>query len=83
MTTVVASISNRETGTGPSRRIRVEGGIPGVVYGLGQEPVAVSVGYAELRDALKGPRRPELRCSTSTSMAPPRRSSSRTCSATR
>lgn len=55
MTTVVASTTNRETGTGPSRRIRDEGNIPGVVYGLGQDPVVVSVGYAELRDTLKGP----------------------------
>lgn len=55
MTTVVASTSNRETGTGPSRRIRDEGNIPGVVYGLDQDPIVVSVGYAELRDALKGP----------------------------
>ncbi len=55
MTTVVASTTNRETGTGASRRIRDEGNIPGVVYGLGQDPVVVSVGYAELRDVLKGP----------------------------
>lgn len=55
MSTVVASTSNRETGTGPSRRIREEGNIPGVVYGLGQDPVTVTVGYAELRDVLKGP----------------------------
>ncbi len=54
MTTVVASTSNRETGTGPSRRIREEGNIPGVVYGLGQDPVTVSVGYTALRDVLKG-----------------------------
>ncbi len=55
MTTVVTGTIGRETGTGPARRIREEGNLPGVVYGLGVDPVAVTVSYAELREALKGP----------------------------
>lgn len=55
MTTVVAGTIGREKGTGPSRRVRTEGNIPGVLYGLGHDPVAVSVPYADLRDVMKGP----------------------------
>lgn len=54
MTTVVAATTRRDEGTRPSRRIRSQGQVPGVVYGLGQEPVSVSVSYVELREALKG-----------------------------
>ncbi len=52
--TVQAS-SARGVGSGPARRLRAEGQIPGVLYGLDSDPVAVSVSYAELRDTLKGP----------------------------
>ncbi len=52
--TVQASAA-RAVGSAPARRLRKEGQIPGVLYGLGGEPLAVSVGYAELRDTLKGP----------------------------
>ncbi len=55
MTTVVAGTTGREMGTGPSRRIRSEGNLPGVVYGLGQDPITVVVDYAALREAVKGP----------------------------
>jgi large subunit ribosomal protein L25 len=44
--------TGRETGTGPSRRVRVDGEIPAVVYGLGREATAVSVPWPELRRAL-------------------------------
>lgn len=54
MTTVVAGTTGRDLGTRPARRLRTEGFIPGVVYGLGLDPVPVSVGYADLREALKG-----------------------------
>ncbi len=43
----------RATGTGPSRRLRRDGRIPAVVYGLGEKPVAVSVAWRELRQCLK------------------------------
>lgn len=44
--------TGRETGTGPARRVRVDGDIPAVVYGLGQDAVSVSVPWPELRRAL-------------------------------
>lgn len=53
MELVLTADPNRPTGTRPSRRLRREGKIPAVVYGLGSEPVAVSVGWRELRQCLK------------------------------
>lgn len=44
----------RELGSSATRRLRRENKIPGVVYGLGDEPVAVAVAYGELRAALSG-----------------------------
>jgi large subunit ribosomal protein L25 len=44
--------SGRPTGTRPSKRLRAEGRIPGVVYGQGSEATAVSVDWKELRQAL-------------------------------
>ena len=44
--------TGRELGTGPSKRIRAEGRIPGVVYGLGSDPVAIIVDWKPLREAL-------------------------------
>jgi large subunit ribosomal protein L25 len=41
-----------ELGTRPTRRLRATGRIPAVVYGHGDEPVAVSVDARELRAAL-------------------------------
>lgn len=52
--TVVTAVPSRALGTRPSRRMRAEGKLPCVVYGLGQDPVPVAVDYADLRDALKG-----------------------------
>jgi large subunit ribosomal protein L25 len=53
MDLVLAAESTRETGTRPSRRLRREGRVPGVVYGMGAEPVAVSVVWRDLRQCLK------------------------------
>lgn len=39
-------------GTRPARRLRGEGKIPGVVYGLGEAPITLSVEWRELRAAL-------------------------------
>jgi len=39
-------------GTRPARRLRAEGKVPGVVYGLGGDPVTLSVDWRELRAAL-------------------------------
>ena len=44
--------TGRTTGSRPARRLRVEGKVPGVVYGLDQEPVSVLVAWPELRRAL-------------------------------
>ncbi len=51
--TVVQASSNRKLGSATSRRLRREGQLPGVLYGLGKDPVNVQVTYTELRDALK------------------------------
>lgn len=50
--TVVKASTGRDLGTRASRRLRNEGNLPAVVYGRGKDPVAVSVLYTELRDAL-------------------------------
>lgn len=46
--------SGRELGSSSSRRLRREGRIPGVVYGLERDPLPVSVEYIEARNALTG-----------------------------
>lgn len=52
--TVVKATEGRALGTRPSRRLRAEGQLPAVVYGLDAEPQSVSVSYADLRQALSG-----------------------------
>ncbi|MFV2039711.1 MAG: 50S ribosomal protein L25 [Acidimicrobiales bacterium] len=42
----------RELGSSSTRRLRREDKIPGVVYGLGVDPVPVAVAYRELRQVL-------------------------------
>jgi large subunit ribosomal protein L25 len=49
---VVNADVGRELGSSASRRLRREGKIPGVIYGLEVEPTSVSVVYGELRQAL-------------------------------
>ena len=44
--------TGRELGSGPSKRIRVEGKVPGVVYGLDADPIPVTVEWKPLRAAL-------------------------------
>ncbi|MBI2710871.1 MAG: 50S ribosomal protein L25 [Actinobacteria bacterium] len=44
--------TGRPTGSAPSRRLRAEGRVPAVVYGLGTEPASVSVGWRDLRHVL-------------------------------
>jgi large subunit ribosomal protein L25 len=53
MDLVLTAEPTRQTGTRPSRRLRREGHVPAVVYGMGQEPVSVSVVWRELRQCLK------------------------------
>ncbi len=53
MQTVQLSVEKRDTsGKGPARRMRRAGAVPAVIYGKGQESVSVSIGLAELREAL-------------------------------
>ena len=44
--------TGRDEGTRASRRLRREGRVPAVVYGLEQDPVNVSVAWPDLRQAL-------------------------------
>jgi large subunit ribosomal protein L25 len=53
MDLVLTAEPHRTTGTRPARRLRREGRIPAVVYGLGNAPVSVSVDWRELRQCLK------------------------------
>ena len=49
---LVKAETGRPRGTRPSRRLRRDGRVPAVVYGMGQEPVTVSVDRTDLRVAL-------------------------------
>jgi large subunit ribosomal protein L25 len=49
---VLTAETGRETGSPATRRLRKQGKIPGVVYGLGSDPVAVAVEWSSLRQAL-------------------------------
>lgn len=46
--------TGRTIGSRPSGRLRGEGKVPGVVYGLGQDPQSVSVVWRDLRHVLTG-----------------------------
>ncbi len=49
---VLIAEPGRETGSRPSRRLRRQGLVPAVVYGLDREPVSVTVPWPELRRVL-------------------------------
>lgn len=49
---ILKAETGRELGSGPSKRIRAEGKIPGVVYGLSTDPVSIVVDWKPLRAAL-------------------------------
>jgi large subunit ribosomal protein L25 len=53
MELVLTADPTRETGTRPSRRLRRDGRVPAVVYGMGTDPVAISVVWRDLRQCLK------------------------------
>ncbi len=53
--TKLVATSGRPTGSAASRRLRVEGKIPAVLYGRGMTPVSVTVDRRDLRLALSGP----------------------------
>lgn len=49
--TLTATVG-RTTGSRPSNRLRTEGQVPGVLYGLGRDNVTLAVDYRSLRQAL-------------------------------
>ena len=49
---LLSAETGRTEGSRPSRRLRREGKIPAVVYGLDADPIAVSVAWPELRRCL-------------------------------
>jgi len=49
---IVHATPRAPQGTRPVRRLRGEGKVPGVVYGLGADPVTLTVDWRELRSAL-------------------------------
>ena len=52
MDVTLTATTGRTTGSRPSNRLRVEGKVPGVLYGMGKDPVSLTVDYRELRQAL-------------------------------
>ena len=52
--TILNASTGRETGSSATRRLRAQEQIPAVVYGMGMEPISVSVDRRELRGALSG-----------------------------
>jgi large subunit ribosomal protein L25 len=50
---VVAAESRTETGTGPNRRLRGRGLIPGIVYGAGRAAVSVAVSPRDITEILR------------------------------
>ena len=48
----LTATTGRETGSARSRRMRAEGRIPATVYGMGREPVSVTIERADLRRAM-------------------------------
>ena len=51
-TQTLTAETGRPTGSRVARRLRAEGKVPGVVYGQGQDNVAIAVEWSELRRAL-------------------------------
>ena len=51
-TNLLTAQSGRQRGTRPSRRLRRTGRVPAVLYGMGENPIDVSVDRADLRGAL-------------------------------
>jgi len=52
METTLTATTGRITGSRSSTRLRSDGHVPGVVYGLGREPAVVSVEWTSLRRVL-------------------------------
>ena len=52
MDVTLTATTGRTTGSGPSKRLRAEGLIPGTLYGLGKDAITVAVDRRDLRHAL-------------------------------
>ena len=52
--TILTAEAGRRTGSSDARRLRSEGKIPAVVYGLGMDPLSITIDRRELRQALSG-----------------------------
>lgn len=52
--TILVAESGRSTGSAATRRLRSEDKIPGVVYGLGLDPISIAVARRDLRVAVSG-----------------------------
>ena len=52
--TILNATTGRELGSSATRRLRAQEQIPAVVYGLGMDPLSVSVDRRELRQAVSG-----------------------------
>lgn len=52
MDVTLTATTGRTTGSRPSKRLIAEGKVPGTLYGLGKDPITLSVDYRELRQAL-------------------------------
>ncbi len=52
MDVTLTATTGRTTGSRPSKRLRVDGQVPGTIYGLGRDPLTLSVEWRELRQAL-------------------------------
>ena len=51
--TELKAFTRKETGKGPARRFRMEGSIPAVFYGRGEEAIPLSVNAADLLKVIK------------------------------
>jgi large subunit ribosomal protein L25 len=54
MSTTLVATSGRESGSSAARRLRREEKIPAVIYGLGMDPIPLTVDRRDLRLALSG-----------------------------
>ncbi len=50
---IIEAERREEFGSGPARRLREQGIVPGVVYGMGKETLPIAVPAVQLREALR------------------------------
>ncbi len=67
---VIEAERREEFGSGPARRLREQGIVPGVVYGMGKETLPISVSAGTCRSRTSRLRREPLRLSRTFSAIP-------------